>query len=102
MQALLVLSLVLPLASLYVPKVVGNIEEDNMVHVVHHMVAMVALFVALGAHHIHEAAFEEDMMVVGKSVVALVGVLAGLGLALVGAGEPWLPYDLNLVELVVA
>ena len=96
------LSLVLPLASLYVPEVVGNIEEDNMVHVVRHMVEMVALFVALGVHHILEVALEEDMMVVGKSVVALVGVLEGLDLALVGAGEPLLPYDLNRVEQVGA
>ncbi len=98
MQALLVLSLVLPLASLYELKVVGNIEEDNMGHVAHHMVEMVALFVALVVHHIHEVALEEGKMVFGKSAVSLVEVLVELGLVMVEVWEPLLPYDLNLVE----
>ena len=85
------------------PKVVGNIEEDNKVHVGRHMVEMASLYVALVAHRIHEVALEAFNLVVGKFVVALVGVLAELDLALAGAGEPLFPYDLKMVvEQVVA
>ena len=76
-----------------------------MMHVVHHKVEVATLNVALGVHHMHvvvpsEVALEVYMLVLGKFVVALVEVLVELDLALVV--EPMFPYDLKLVEHVVA
>ena len=47
---------------------VGNIEEDNKVHVGHHMVEMASLYVALVVHRNHEVALEACNLVAGKFV----------------------------------